>query len=245
MEGSRLLHKLSIILSFFGLTQIVQIKNQYKTDKCRTFYSIFVALCVFLHGPGQMYLNTSWRNLDTAQKAALLAWTIGNGTSLSIIVINLIAKQRKVQQFYTKIDSSMENIEQLFGQKILVNVQKFLISLGVYFLAINAIDSLTFHPVYILQHMCMLYHLILVAYFAILGFVLCAMYEKIRKSSRNILEIKKAASGIEKTTKNSTKQVTDLFWPPYGESIYSVRGLERSELGGSYGCPGHLWDLFL
>jgi len=24
--------------------------------------------------------------------------------------------------------------------------------------------------------------------------------------------------------------------------IYSVRGLERSELGGSHGCPGRLWN---
>jgi len=24
--------------------------------------------------------------------------------------------------------------------------------------------------------------------------------------------------------------------------LYSVRGLERSELGGSHGCPGHIWD---
>jgi len=28
-------------------------------------------------------------------------------------------------------------------------------------------------------------------------------------------------------------------------SLYSVRGLERSELGGSHGCPGRLWDRFL
>jgi len=27
--------------------------------------------------------------------------------------------------------------------------------------------------------------------------------------------------------------------------LYSVRGLERSELGGSHGCPGRLWDLTL
>jgi len=27
--------------------------------------------------------------------------------------------------------------------------------------------------------------------------------------------------------------------------LYSVRGLERSELGGSHGCPGRLWDGFL
>jgi len=27
--------------------------------------------------------------------------------------------------------------------------------------------------------------------------------------------------------------------------VYSVRGLERSELGGSRGCPGRLWDRFL
>jgi len=27
--------------------------------------------------------------------------------------------------------------------------------------------------------------------------------------------------------------------------LYSVRGLERSELGGSHGCPGRLWDRFL
>jgi len=27
--------------------------------------------------------------------------------------------------------------------------------------------------------------------------------------------------------------------------VYSVRGLERSELGGSHGCPGRLiWDRF-
>jgi len=26
---------------------------------------------------------------------------------------------------------------------------------------------------------------------------------------------------------------------------YSVRGLERSELGGSHGCPGRLWNRFL
>jgi len=26
--------------------------------------------------------------------------------------------------------------------------------------------------------------------------------------------------------------------------LYSVRGLERSELGGSHGCPGRLWDRF-
>jgi len=27
--------------------------------------------------------------------------------------------------------------------------------------------------------------------------------------------------------------------------VYSVRGLERSELGGSHGCPGRLWDRVL
>jgi len=27
--------------------------------------------------------------------------------------------------------------------------------------------------------------------------------------------------------------------------LNSVRGLERSELGGSHGCPGRLWDQFL
>jgi len=27
--------------------------------------------------------------------------------------------------------------------------------------------------------------------------------------------------------------------------LYSVRGLERNELGGSHGCPGRLWDRFL
>jgi len=27
--------------------------------------------------------------------------------------------------------------------------------------------------------------------------------------------------------------------------LYSVRGLERSELGGSHGCPGRLWERFL
>jgi|GEM_PF-6342663 len=27
--------------------------------------------------------------------------------------------------------------------------------------------------------------------------------------------------------------------------LYSVRGLERSELGGSHGWPGRLWDRFL
>jgi len=27
--------------------------------------------------------------------------------------------------------------------------------------------------------------------------------------------------------------------------IYSVRGLEQSEFGGSHGCPGRLWDHFL
>jgi len=27
--------------------------------------------------------------------------------------------------------------------------------------------------------------------------------------------------------------------------VYSVRGLEWSELGGSHGCPGRLWDQFL
>jgi len=27
--------------------------------------------------------------------------------------------------------------------------------------------------------------------------------------------------------------------------VYSVRGLERSELGGSHGCPERLWDRFL
>jgi len=27
--------------------------------------------------------------------------------------------------------------------------------------------------------------------------------------------------------------------------VYSVRGLERSGLGGSHGCPGRLWDRFL
>jgi len=27
--------------------------------------------------------------------------------------------------------------------------------------------------------------------------------------------------------------------------LYSVRGLERSELGGTHGCPGRLWDRFL
>jgi len=29
------------------------------------------------------------------------------------------------------------------------------------------------------------------------------------------------------------------------QKLYSVRGLERSELGGSHGCPGRLWDRFL
>jgi len=29
------------------------------------------------------------------------------------------------------------------------------------------------------------------------------------------------------------------------EVLYSVRGLERSELGGSHGCPGRLWDRVL
>jgi len=29
------------------------------------------------------------------------------------------------------------------------------------------------------------------------------------------------------------------------KQLYSVRGLERSELGGSHGCPGRLWDRFL
>jgi len=28
-------------------------------------------------------------------------------------------------------------------------------------------------------------------------------------------------------------------------NLYSVRGLERSELGGSHDCPGRLWDRFL
>jgi len=28
-------------------------------------------------------------------------------------------------------------------------------------------------------------------------------------------------------------------------NIYSARWLERSELGGSHGCPGRLWDRFL
>jgi len=28
-------------------------------------------------------------------------------------------------------------------------------------------------------------------------------------------------------------------------TLYSVRGLERSELGGSHVCPGRLWDRFL
>jgi len=28
-------------------------------------------------------------------------------------------------------------------------------------------------------------------------------------------------------------------------SLYSVRGLERSEWGGSHSCPGRLWDRFL
>jgi len=27
--------------------------------------------------------------------------------------------------------------------------------------------------------------------------------------------------------------------------VYSVRGLERSELNRSHGCPGRLWDRFL
>jgi len=27
--------------------------------------------------------------------------------------------------------------------------------------------------------------------------------------------------------------------------IRGIRGLERSELGGSHGCPGRLWDRFL
>jgi len=30
-----------------------------------------------------------------------------------------------------------------------------------------------------------------------------------------------------------------------GLEVYSVRGLERSEFGGSHGCPGRLWDRFL
>jgi len=29
------------------------------------------------------------------------------------------------------------------------------------------------------------------------------------------------------------------------DDLYSVRGLERSELGGSHGCQGRLWDRFL
>jgi len=28
-------------------------------------------------------------------------------------------------------------------------------------------------------------------------------------------------------------------------SLYSVRGLERRELGGSHRCPGRLWERFL
>jgi len=28
-------------------------------------------------------------------------------------------------------------------------------------------------------------------------------------------------------------------------NLYSVRGLERNELGGSHGCPGRLWGRFL
>jgi len=34
-------------------------------------------------------------------------------------------------------------------------------------------------------------------------------------------------------------------WNKSSRMLYSVRGLERSELGGSHGCPGHLWDRFL
>jgi len=31
----------------------------------------------------------------------------------------------------------------------------------------------------------------------------------------------------------------------YYQRLYSVQGLERSELGVSHGCPGRLWDRFL
>jgi len=52
------------------------------------------------------------------------------------------------------------------------------------------------------------------------------------------------------------RTVVDNFWkdivlvmaeklPSNLTEIYSVRGLERSELGGSHGCPGRLWDRFL
>jgi len=41
--------------------------------------------------------------------------------------------------------------------------------------------------------------------------------------------------------------LTDSLFPykvMYHIVLYSVRGLERSELGGSHGCPGRLWDRF-
>jgi len=44
-------------------------------------------------------------------------------------------------------------------------------------------------------------------------------------------------------------RIGSLFSPcpirPFFWLLYSVRGLERSELGGSHGCPGRLWDRFL
>jgi len=33
--------------------------------------------------------------------------------------------------------------------------------------------------------------------------------------------------------------------PSLPQTVYSVRGLELSELGGSHGCPGRFWDRFL
>jgi len=206
MEASRLLQKTLITLQFFGISQIVKANNQYKTNKCRTFISIFIALCFFLHGPVQMSVNESWKSMNTAHVVTFLAWTLGNGMSLSLIITSLILKQRKVLQFYVKLHTCLDNIEQLFGQKIQVKVRWFLIILVVHYVAGIAIDSYNFQPMYILEYLCMLYNFMLVAYFGIYGFVLCAMYKKIRESCRNILEIHNmVVSNTEKTDKILTK----------------------------------------
>jgi len=59
-----------------------------------------------------------------------------------------------------------------------------------------------------------------------------------------------SANDHESTFLRLTWSWISLLWcnfllvPSY-TSLYSVRGLERSELGGSRGCPGRLLDQFL
>jgi len=50
-------------------------------------------------------------------------------------------------------------------------------------------------------------------------------------------------TGSDEAYEKAKASHSPLFYTP--SHIYSVRGLERSELGGSHGCTGRLWDRFL